>query len=177
MFRTISLTAVCLILTSANSAVAQKPFKNKIALAAKKSYEEAIAQAKKEYVAKLEIAIKEAGGAGDLEEANQLAAEKERIDNSDSIEKARKRLEGIRWGKSATSWVKLLRNGRFVSRGGTTGIWLLTTPRTVVIQIDGTKRISVWNYNKQLTAAKIYSFRMVIKGKSANSSIYTNRGR
>ncbi|MCH7987877.1 MAG: hypothetical protein IID46_01865, partial [Planctomycetes bacterium] len=68
MIRAILLTAVCLILTSANSAVAQKPFKNKIALAAKKSYEEAIAQAKKEYVAKLEIAIKDAGGAGAVDE-------------------------------------------------------------------------------------------------------------
>ena len=97
MFRMISLTAVCLILASVNSVHAQKPFKNKIALAAKKSYDEAIAKAKKEYAAKLDIAIKDAGGAGDVDEANKLLAEKKRVDGTDPIAALRRRLIGTKW--------------------------------------------------------------------------------
>ncbi len=85
MFRTTSLTAVCLILASANSGIAQKPIKNKIARAAQKTYEKAVAKVKAEYAAQLEIAIKQAGGTGDIEEAKLLVAEKKRIDGSDPL--------------------------------------------------------------------------------------------
>ena len=137
MIRAISITAVCLILTSANSGLAQKPFKNKTARTAKKSYEQAIAQAKKEYVAKLEIAIKEAGGAGDFEEAKLLVAEKKRIDGTDPLTAFRRRLIGTKWNNSPRNrknWSKFLKQNAGVDYKGKRFIWYVTAKRTVVKQ-------------------------------------------
>ena len=169
MTRTISLTAVCLILASANSAIAQKPFKNKTALAAKKAFEnerkkiedaghKAIAKAKKEYAAKLEIAIKEAGGAGKLDEANLLATEKKRIDGSNTIEKTRKRLEGMRWVRNSNISIKLNPNRHYVTNGGEPGVWLLANPRTLILQSHKSFLIGVFKFNETLTQANVYYF-------------------
>lgn len=164
MFRTISLAAVCLILVTANSAVAQKkPFKNKTARAAKKSYEEAIAKAKKEYLAKLEIAIKEAGGAGDIDEANRIVAEKKEVASGtgaqrDPLEKLRKRLEGTRWGPRPTVTLKLMPKQQAILSGGGAAVWTVSDPRTVLLQDHKSRQITVWKFDERMKSARLYEF-------------------
>ncbi|MCH7990622.1 MAG: hypothetical protein IID46_15890 [Planctomycetes bacterium] len=166
MFRTTSLTAVCLILASANSAVAQKPFKNKTARAAQKVYEAAIVKAKKEYVAKLEIAIKEAGGAGDVDEFNKIATEKKRVDGSDPVEKARKRIEGTRWGQDPKMPTYFLANRKVRFADGSIGVWIMTMPRTLVLQTRNYKTIAVYNFDEKMKFARMYRF------NKGTSSVY-----
>lgn len=158
MFRTISLTAVCLILAPLNSAIAQKPFKNKTALAAQKTYEEAIAKAKKEYAAKLEIAVKEAGGAGDLDEATQLAAEKKRIEGHDPLAALRRRLIGTKWYKKA-SWNRFEKNNFGINSDGVRFFWVVTVKNTVVIQYARRLQIYVWHFDDKANVATLHSFK------------------
>ena len=160
MFRTISLTVVCLILSSTNSAVAQKPFKNKTARTAKKAYEQAIAEAKKEYVAKLKIAIKDAGGAGDLEEAKLLVAEKKRIDEGDPLVVLRNRMIGMTWisypGMEKRSFH---RNHLGRCRDGGVFRWYVTAPNTIVTQRPDKKaHIFVWHFDAKLKGASVHWF-------------------
>ena len=147
MSRTLSLATCCLILTFANSAVAQKPFKNKIAVAAKKSYEQAIAEAKKEYVAKLKIAIKDAGGAGKLEEAKQIEAEMKRIDGTDPLTAFRRRMIGTKWYtelKTRKSWFGFSKDNVGVDFKGRRFVWYVTAKNTVVWQYPGNYNLTVY---------------------------------
>ena len=162
MFRTTSFTTVCLILAFANSADAQKPFKNKIGLAAKKSYDEAIAKAKKEYAAKLDIAIKDAGGAGDLEEANQLVAEKKRIEGNDPPTVLRRRLTGTKWMTNPKAPKLLLRfetNNVGTYSNGIRFAWFVTFKNTVVFQNRQNLEIFVWHFDDKVKTARLFSFR------------------
>ena len=164
MFRTISFTVVCLILSSTNSAVAQKkPFKNKTARAAQKTYEEAIAKAKKEYVAKLEIAVKEAGGAGDLEEANRLAAEKKNVETgeNDPLTSFRRRMIGTKWyGRTSRNvWNRFDKNNFGVSESGYRFFWVVTVKNTVVIQYVNNLKVYVWHFDDKGRAATVFAFK------------------
>ena len=161
MFRTTSLTAVCLILASANSGIAQKPFKNKIARAAKKTYEEAVAKAKAEYAAQLEIAIKQSGGAGDIEEAKLLVAEKKRIDGSDPLMVLRRRLTGTKWNTNPTKrrqWQSFQRNNLGRNYDGAPLRWFVTAKNTVVTQRTKSTDIYVWHFDANLKKATLHAF-------------------
>lgn len=160
MFRTISLTVVCLILSSTNLAVAQKPFKNKTARAAQKTYEEAVAKAKAEYVAKLEIAVKEAGGAGDIEDAKILVAEKKRMDGSDPLTLLRRRLVGTKWNTNPKlrGWCLFKKNNIGVYHNGTQFAWHVTFENTVVFQNKRSLVIWVWHFDDELKKAALHRF-------------------
>ena len=160
MFRNLSLAVVCLTLIPASVTFAQKkPFKNKIAIGAKKDFNEAIAKAKKEYSEKLDLAIKEAGGAGDLEEANRLVAEKKEFGSAVSpLEKARKQIEGTRWGTSTKSTINFLSNRKVDFGGKYSGIWIMSGQQTLLLQSGKSKTITVWQFNTKLTSAQYYTF-------------------
>ncbi|MCH8829601.1 MAG: hypothetical protein IID45_08495 [Planctomycetes bacterium] len=177
MFLTISLSVVCVILASVNMAVAEKPFKNKTARAAHKVYEAAIAKAKVEYVAKLEIAIKEAGGAGDLEEANRIAVEKKSIEsgqsgksNADPVEALRRRMIGTRWNTSATNsknWIRFLKKGAGADYRGKHFSWFVAGKNTVVYQY---KRKKDFNF-------AIYMFHFDANLKSATGHVFNKHSK
>ena len=160
MFRTTSLTAVCLILTFSNSAVAQKPFKNKTALAAQKTYEEAIAKAKKEYVAQLDIAIKDAGGVGDIDEANRIVAEKKGVQSdeggvsADPFGRLRKRIEGTTWLVSTSKLTLFFgKNGAAINSKGVKMAWSTGGKNVLVLQSSTSSNIYVWQLDKNLQSA------------------------
>ncbi|MCH8828899.1 MAG: hypothetical protein IID45_04900 [Planctomycetes bacterium] len=162
MSRTLSLATCCLILTFANSAVAQKPFKNKIAVAAKKSYEQAIAEAKKEYVAKLKIAIKDAGGAGKLEEAKQIEAEMKRIDGTDPLTAFRRRLIGTKWNsnpKKPLNWIRFDKNNVATHKNGQRYSWYVTYKSTVILQERRNLDIYVWHFDDKLKRVDEHLFK------------------
>ncbi len=177
MFRTIPLISVFLVLATANSAVAQKkPFKNKIARAAQKTYEETIAKAKetiakakKEYIAKLEIAVKEAGGKGDLEQANRIASEKKNIETgeSDPLAAFRRRLTGTKWYNTPkrAAWNRFDKNNVGISSDKARFFWVATTKNTVVMQYVHNLVIYVWHFDDKVKAAKLHSFK-----KTGNTS-------
>ncbi len=180
MFRTISLVSVCLILASTSSAVAQKPFKNKTALTAKTSFEKerkrieaaaanAIAKAKKEYVAKLEVAIKEAGGAGDIDEANRLVAEKKTVESDEGgaiknpFERLRKKIEGTTWSITGTTvTLRFGKNGTAIDSRGTKLAWSTDGKNALVLQSQKSTNIYVWQLDKNVRVAAVTAF---IKGK------------
>lgn len=182
MFRTISLTAACLILLPANCAVAEKPFKNKTARAAQKIYEAEIAKAKKKYVAKLEVAIKEAGGAGDLDEANRIATEKKSLDSNrggtskNPADKLRKSMEGTTWRINVSKhWVRFDKNNTAVGDDGMKYIWVATPKNTIVLQNYKNARIFVWQLDKNLRVAIPFMFTKVSASQPLNRRILKKR--
>ncbi len=156
--------AVCFVLVTARSAIAQeKPFTNKTAVAAKKSYQEATAKAQKEYIAKLDIAIKEAGGAGDIDEANRIVAEKNEIASGsikshDPFEKLTKRLEGTTWGPRPTVTLMFQSRQKAVLSGGGGAVWGASDPQTILLQDHKSKQITVWKFDDGLKVARLYEF-------------------
>ena len=170
MFRTIAFTAVCLMLVSANSAVAQKPFKNKTARDAKKAREAAIAKANVDYLAQLDIAIKEAGGAGDGDEVVRLVAEKKRIAGSDPLTALRRRLIGTKWNgnpKTPSTWVRFDKNNIATHNNGTQFFWFVTNKNTIALQDREDLRITVWHFDDQLRRAKVYPFQKSTRAPDA----------
>ena len=141
MFRTTSLTAVCLILASANSGIAQKPIK-------------------KEYAAQLEIAIKQSGGAGDIEEAKLLVAEKKRMDGSDPLTALRRRLIGTKWNTNPKTrgWCLFGKNNVGVYSNGIQFAWHVTFENTVAFQNKRSLDIFVWHFDKRLKKATLHRF-------------------
>lgn len=133
------LTIICLIPASVDTFAQDRPFTSKTARDAQRAYEKAIAKAKEDYVAQLEIAIREAGGAGDLADANRIAAEKDNIGTttSDSLESLRRRLIGTRWNNSPSNpnnWLlfKDRNSGVDYRKQGFT--WFVMGENTVVYQ-------------------------------------------
>ncbi len=161
---TLAVFVVSFVLVTAHSAIAQeKPFKNRTAQAAKKAYEAAIAKAQKEYIKELEIAIKEAGGAGDIDDANRIVAEKNEIASGsikprDSTERLQRRLEGTTWGPRPTVTLKLHAKRQAVLSGGGGAVWVVSDTETLLLQDHKSKQITVWKFDKQLKSARLYEF-------------------
>jgi len=171
MLRAISLVVVGLSLAHADLAQAEEPFSNQIALDAQKRYEEAIENAKKEYAAQLEIAIKDAGGAGDLEEASRLDAEKKRIEGTDPLTQFRRRLIGSKWHSdpnNARSWNQFNENNESVTFEGVRYAWFATSEDTVIYQNPRNLNIWVWHFDDALNTAVLHQFTKsgtVVEGK------------
>lgn len=160
MYRSFLLVALCLFWNSANESWTAEPFANKTAREAQQVYEAEVAKAKADYAAKLEIAIKEAGGAGNLEEANRIAALKKEIESGedDPVEKSRKALEGTRWGPNPQSTLKLYPDRKVVFAGGHSGTWILSDPQTLLLQSEKSANINVWKFDEKLKSARVYMF-------------------
>ncbi len=176
MFRTLLFTVMCLFLASATSAMAQLPsakksIKNKTARAARKSYDTAlaeakalIAKAKKEYIAKLNTAIKEAGAAGDIDDANRIVAERKNVeanlDGKTPIDNLRKRIEGTVWNVTpfAGHWFKFGKNGIAAKKNGDKIAWVAAPNRTLVLQSYSSTYIYIWQLDENFRVAKITQF-------------------
>lgn len=165
MVRAIPTAVICLVLISANVVGQDKSFKNKTARAAQKAYDAAIARAKREYVAKLDVAIKEAGGAGDLDEANLIAEEKKNIGiaTSDPFESLRRRMIGTKWNNSPNNrknWLLFLDKnaGADYRKQGFT--WFVMGTDAVVYQytkgFDST--IYIFKFDENFRTATGYGF-------------------
>lgn len=164
MFRTISLAIACLLLTSSGS-VAQEPLRNKIAQDAQRSYQEAIAKAKKEYAAKLELAITDAGDKGDIGEATRLAAEKKKLDsddggaNANAFEILRKNVEGTTWSLGGGKVVlRFGKDGNAVDSNGAKLAWSTDGKHSLVLQSHESTRVYIWQLDKNLSTAKRTAF-------------------
>lgn len=162
MFLRISVFILLSIFTSWDATRADEPFNNETAKSAQKTYEQAVEKAKKEYLEQLEIAIKEAGGAGDLAEANRIAAERDAIRDSedDPIDRLRKRLEGSRWGINRNLTLKLNPKRKVVFAAGYPGTWILADEKTLILQSSRSANIEMWKFDESLRSAKKYTFEL-----------------
>ena len=143
---------------------AQLPFKNKVARDARKAYEEAIRQARDTYIERLDMAIKEAGSEGDLDDANRikdelddLKSEKVNVEH-DETARNMKRLEGTRWGPSPNLTLRLLSGNRVVFSDGDAGVWILSDPHTLLLQRRKNMKIAVWQFDSRLRTATTHRF-------------------
>lgn len=163
---------VCLNLAIVDAACGdEKPITNEIALTAKKQYEEAIENAKKAYVEQLEVAIKDAGGAGNLEEASRIEAEKKRIEGNDPVTIFRRRLIGTKWHtdpNNPKSWNLFKEDNEVVTFEGVRYAWYVTTEDTIIYQHPTNLNIWVWHFNEKLDRAVLHQFKKsgkVVQGK------------
>lgn len=171
MFHRMFVFVLLLNLVFWNATGAGEPFKNETATTAQKNYESAIEKAKKEYLAQLEIAIKEAGAAGDLEEANRIATERDEIRGSDEteaddpVERLRKRLEGSHWGPNPRQTIKLHPKRKVIFSAGYPGTWILADEETLILQSSKSANLEIWKFNENKRSAQVYSFTRFNKDK------------
>ena len=124
-----SLCCFLLLAALMNDAFGDEPFKNATAREAQAAYKAAIAKAKAAYVQALDKAAKEAGGAGRLDEANRIAAEKKKVESdqgasgrdTDLAAQLRNKIEGTLWVPGPNRWTRFKSNGNAVNKIGTIG--------------------------------------------------------
>ena len=168
MYRSICLCAALACLFAVDAASADEPFKNETARAAQTAYDAAIEKAKNEYAAQLELAVKEAGASGDLEEANRIDAARKKLvgDDADPVEKLRKRLLGTRWGPSKRTTLKFSPENKVIMSDGSIGTWTVPDGETIILQSSSSGNLAIWKFNETLTAAKIFKFSQVDEKKT-----------
>lgn len=155
MCRKVFLVVICLRFVCVDDSIAQEPFNSETAVEAQRVYEAALAKAKADYVAQLDVAIKEAGAAGDLEEANRISVARKEVNSSgvskedDPVAKVRKQLEGTRWGPGKDETIRFHEGGQAVFNKGYPVTWILSDPRTLILQSDKSSNISVWQFDKK----------------------------
>jgi len=151
--------------------------KNKKALEAKRAYETVLKQARARYVIQLSESIKEEGAKGNLKQANLLNEMKNKLEAGEdgsevsAIMRAQKKLEGTRWGPTVKNSILLLTNRRVLFGNKTSGVWILTGTRTLVLQSSSSVNITVWSFNDRLNSATVHTF------KHARGSRVYNRQR
>ena len=169
------LCSFCMLTFLVSSACGDKPFKNATARKAKTVYDTAASKAKvvyqaalkkaaADYVVQLDKAIKEAGGAGHLDEAIRISDEKKRIDadrnvpTTESAGKLRKRLEGTVWTIDPNQWLRFEKHGIAVKENGKKMVWVVTPKNTLVLQSYETTNLYVWQLDKHLLSARVTAF-------------------
>ena len=139
---------------------------NERAKSAAEVYQKAVDEARQAYIKELELAIKEAGGAGDLEEANRLAEnkaalEKEgKVDENDPVALATKQLENSKWvtpGKGK-GFIRFLPGNKTTNHMAVAGVWIMTDKQTALTQNGKGGDIHVFQFDEKLKQAVVHRF-------------------
>jgi len=155
-----------LVLTTGSAFGAEPQFKNERAKKAEAAYQAALKEARRAYINELDQAIKEAGGAGDLDEANKMADVKEALEEEgkfndrDPLALVRKKLENTTW-KTPSNPKGFLRFGKAnktQNHTGNGGAWVVTDEVTALTQSHGTSNIYVFKFDEDLKTATVYTF-------------------
>ena len=176
------LCSFCMLTFLVSSACGDKPFKSATARKAKTVYDTAASKAKvvyqaalkkaaAVYVKQLDKAIKEAGGSGDLDEANRISAEKRTVKGGSSkspLDQFRIKMEGTVWMLSRSNWVRFGKKGIAVKNNGQKMVWVVTPNNTLVLQSYQSTNLYIWQIDRTFRSAKVTGF---IKSKAAFPSV------
>lgn len=155
-----------LLLASSSAFGAEPQFKNERGKKAEEAYQAKLKEARGAYIKELELAIKEAGGAGDLEEANKMAELKESLEEAgesedrDDLAPVRRKLENTSWRDPANpgGYLRLLNNNKTRNHKDNRGVWVVTDEQTALTQSHSSANIYVFKFDEALKSAKVYTF-------------------
>lgn len=133
---------------------------------AREAFEASVTKARAAYIQQLDEAIKEAGGAGDLDEANRLKEIKTSLEleakgeGRDPISIRTKRLENTRWftRKNPNGFIRFLRGNQTQNHLGTGGVWILTDKSTAITQSRNSGNIYLFRFDESLKSATVHRF-------------------
>ena len=168
MSRTHLLTLTTVLALGIASVVRAEESRARVAKAA---YDKAVKAAREAYIEQLELAIKEEGGAGNLEEANRLAEEKKSLElegqlgSSDPADLAAKKLQNTTWKtrRNPKGFLRFLKDNKTQNHLKTGGVWIATDKDTVITQSRNSGAIYMFQFSKDLRSARVHRFES--KGK------------
>jgi len=167
---------IAVVLVSSSVSGEEPQFNNERANKAAAAYQAKLKEAREAYIKELDVAIKEAGGAGDLDDANKLADLKEvlekenKLDDRDPLAAVRKELEGTTWKPitsppSPRAFNRFRKDNKTVNHNGVEGVWIVTDENTAVMQNYNSANIFVFKFDKGLKTATVYMFEKSEKNK------------
>lgn len=157
---------VVLLLVSNSVCGAEPQFKNERAQKAEEAYQAKLKAARESYIKELDVAIKEAGGAGELDEANKMAELKQSLEEAgesedrDELAPFRRKLENTRWGDPTNpgGFLRLLTKGKTRNHKNYSGVWVVTDEHTALTQSNHSANIYVFKFDEEMNTAKVYTF-------------------
>ena len=158
------ITFLILIVASNPVSGAEPDFQSERARTALQAYEAAVDEAREAYIAELELAIMEAGGQGDLDEANLLSEAKESLElestqgESDPVRLFARELENTRWVTGPGRFNRFRPGNRTVNHNGDEGVWMASDEKTAVMQVFRTSSVFVFKFDDDLQSATMFKF-------------------
>lgn len=157
---------VVLLLVSSSVCGAEPQFKNQRAQKAEETYQAKLKAARESYIKELDLSIKEAGGAGELDEANKMAELRESLieagesEDRDELAPVRRKLENTRWGDPTNpgGFLRLLTKGKTRNHKNNSGVWVVTDELTALTQSHNSANIYVFKFDEEMRSAKVYTF-------------------
>ena len=155
-----------LVLLTGTAAGDEPQFKNERAKKAEAAYQAKLKEAREAYIKELEVAIKESGGAGDLDEANKMAELKDSLveagesEDRDEFAAVRRELEGTTWksSKDPRGFHRFLKDNKTINAKGTKGVWVVTDEKTAVMQNYNSADVHIFEFDDELKTAKVSKF-------------------
>jgi len=161
-----SIPLFVLLLFSSSVLAAEPQFKNERAKKAEAAYQAALKTAREAYIKELDMAIKEAGGAGDLDDANRMSDVKEALEEEgkfndrDPLALVRKDLEGSAWKPSSNprGRHRFLKDNKTINYQGIKGVWVVTDEKTALTQVFESSDIYVFEFDEDRKTANVFRF-------------------